>query len=83
MSERYLTLFQLYRREDASGVSGTGTVAYGIEFPYPNQCAVLGWVTDTNSVAVYDSIDDVEEIHGHSGKTTIVEMDKIDVGGPE
>jgi hypothetical protein len=75
-----LVLFQLYRREDESGVSGEGTVAFGVKFPEPNGRVVLGWVTDFNSVAVYDSMDDMKDIHGHGGKTSIVQMDAIDCG---
>lgn len=80
-----LVLFALHRREDKSGVSGTGTVAYGIKFPDPNGRVALGWVPceGRTSVAVYDSMDVVEEVHGHGGASTIVEMTKIDCGGPD
>lgn len=67
--------FELIRYEDESGVSGTGTVAYGVVFPEPNGRAVLGWVTDVNSVAVYGSLEEVREIHGHEGKTEVVLID--------
>lgn len=75
-----LIIFQLYRKTDQSGVSGEGTVAFGLRFPEPNGTVVLGWMTDQNSVAVYDSIEDVEAIHGHGGATVVVEMDTIDIG---
>lgn len=79
-----LVLFALHRREDKSGVSGTGTVAYGIKFPEPNGKVVLGWVPhdDRTSVAVYDDMDTLETIHGHGGSTTILPIEKHDVGGP-
>lgn len=82
--ERSLVLFSLYREEDESGISGTGTVAYGIKFPEPNGSVVLGWVPahDRTSVAVYDSMEAVKNIHGHGGSTTIVQMNSIDCGGP-
>jgi len=79
MADSHITLFSLNRIEDESGVSGVGTVAFGIEFPQPNGRAVLGWVTDVNSVAVYNSMDEIREIHGHGGKTELVQMNKIDV----
>lgn len=68
--------FKLVRHEDESGVSGTGTVAYGVAFPEPNGRAVLGWVTEVNSVAVYSSLAEVREIHGHDGKTEVVILDE-------
>lgn len=75
-----LVLFQLYRHEDESGVSGDGVVAYGIRFPEPNSSVVLGWVTTQGltSTAVYDDLDTVERIHGHGGKTELIVMDSID-----
>lgn len=63
--------FALIREVDESGVSGEGVVATGVVFPPPNERAVLAWLTDTNSVAVYDSLEAVQEIHGHEGKTRI------------
>jgi len=77
-----LVLFQLYRQEDASGVSGTGTVAFGVKWPAPNERVTLAWVTNYNSVAVYDSLEDVKNIHGHGGKTKLIQMQKIDCGSP-
>lgn len=61
--------FWLKRLEDESGVSGTGVVADGVIFP--DGVAVLRWRTMGGSTAVYDSIEKLEEIHGHGGKTVI------------
>lgn len=63
--------FVLDRKEDESGVSGVGIVAEGVQFS-TGKCAI-GWCSDSgvNSVAVYNSIEDVEKIHGHNGRTTI------------
>lgn len=52
-----------------TGVSGTGLVATGTV--YSNGKAVLVWIGEKVSVAVYDSLDMLREIHGHDGKTTI------------
>lgn len=84
MNDDKLVLFQLYRDEDRSGVSGTGTVAFGIKFPEPNGMVALGWVAKRNrtSVAVYESMDEMENIHGHGGATKIIQMDAIDTGSP-
>lgn len=62
--------FHLQRDEDESGVSGIGAVAEGVEFT--NGKCILTWLTKTTSWGLYDSIKDVETLHGHSGKTRIV-----------
>lgn len=62
--------FYLNRLEDATGISGTGRVAEGVIFA-TGMCA-MAWLTNVSSVALYKSIDDVEKIHGHGGKTMIV-----------
>ena len=69
-----MRLFHLVRTEDVSGVSGTGIVAEGIQFS-TGKC-VLAWVTKYISVAVYDSIEELEAIHGHDGRTKIVWCDE-------
>lgn len=61
--------FQLIRREDETGVSGTGIVAYGVLFP--DGRAVLRWDTKVNSTVFYDSVADLKAIHGHGGKTAL------------
>jgi len=66
--------FLLVRTEDVSGISGTGVVAEGILFS--DDRAVLRWVTRLRSVAVYDSMEDVEAIHGHDGRTTVQWVDE-------
>ncbi len=65
--------FNLHRFEDETGISGTGVVSEGIEFTN-GKCA-MNWITSVSSVAVYDSIDDLEKIHGHDGKTVVVWVD--------
>lgn len=62
--------FQLVRTEDVTGVSGTGVVAEGVVFT--DGTAAMRWKTGTASTAVYESIDDVQAIHGHDGATKIV-----------
>lgn len=69
--------FALHRRQDLSGVSGTGLVAFGTV--YPTGRTTLAWcVGDVASVTVYDSADQVLQIHGHDGFTDLVWID-----GPE
>lgn len=66
--------FILRRHEDASGVSGTGDVAWGCQFS-DGGCA-LRWNSSSTSTAVYASIMDVDRIHGHGGMTEIVWIDE-------
>ena len=62
--------FWLQRVEDESGVSGVGLVAEGIVFS-SGWCA-LTWLTGHKSVAFYPSLEEIEAIHGHNGKTKII-----------
>lgn len=71
-----MVMFALDRREDETGISGTGIVAEGVIFS-DGRCA-MRWFGVLTSIAVYDSIKDVEAIHGHNGKTVIVtELDGV------
>jgi hypothetical protein len=79
-----LVAFQMYRENDESGVSGTGVVAYGMKWPEPNGKVTLAWVAshDRTSVAVYDSMEDMKNIHGHGGSTKFVQLWRMDTGKP-
>ena len=70
MQEITMNVFHLLRIKDESGVSGTGIVAEGVQFS-TGKC-VLAWVTEFRSIAIYDSIKELEAIHGHNGNTIIV-----------
>lgn len=72
-------VFVLQRDEDATGVSGTGVVAEGVEFS--DGVVALRWIVpagrkgsgNPTSVVFHDNgIDSVERIHGHDGRTRIV-----------
>lgn len=65
--------FQLFRRQDVSGVSGTGIVAEGVEFQHG--WVALCWVSRLTSLSFYWSVADVERIHGHDGRTEILWID--------
>ena len=67
---RRIATFHLLRLEDESGVSGTGWVAEGAVFS--SGWVALYWLTDTPSMNFYPSIDAVETIHGHNGRTRVV-----------
>lgn len=64
-----MRLFRLRRIEDESGVSGTGLIAEGVEFSHGE--VVLSWVTMHRSIGVYPNIKELENIHGHGGKTVV------------
>lgn len=68
--------FILERTDDETGMSGTGTVAEGVEFSNGKVC--LTWLSTYHSIVIYDNIKEVEWIHGHggSGKTKVIWLDK-------
>lgn len=61
--------FYLYRHEDVSGVSGTGIVAIGVVLPSGH--AVMEWQSRWPTVTIFQTIEHVERIHGHGGRTHI------------
>jgi hypothetical protein len=65
--------FRLVRAEDVSGVSGTGVVAEGVVFSVGS--IALSWCSPYRSVTIYESLDDLEAIHGHEGRTRIEWLD--------
>lgn len=64
-----MRVFYLRRIEDVHGVSGEGIVAEGVEFTN-GQC-VMHWLTQFSSVAVYPTMKELVNIHGHDGKTVV------------
>jgi len=62
--------FTLYRKKDISGISGTGYVAVGVEFPSGN--IIIEWIVgDHRSIEIHNSMDDLLAIHGHNGSTEV------------
>lgn len=66
--------FHLYRREDPTGVSGSGHVAEGVVFS--NGWVAMTWLSAQPSMSFYTSISQVEAIHGHGGATRVVFHDR-------
>ena len=66
----------MIRDEDVSGVSGTGPVGEIVEFE-SGWVAVsfYGFTADVPNVIVYSSLADAEKIHGHAGRTRLVERE--------
>lgn len=65
-------LYTLRRHRDVSNVSGTGDVATIVEFG--SGLTVLHWDSDTPSVQVHTDFRHIERLHGHSGASSIVEL---------
>lgn len=66
--------FQLKRKVDATGISGTGIVAEGIQFR-DGRCTYR-WLTAPATTQQADSIHHITHIHGHGGKTKVVWLDE-------
>lgn len=66
--------FTLQRHVDVSKVSGTGEVAFGVEFP--DGAVAVRWPGEHPSTAAWSDIRDVEAIHGHEGATVVAYLDK-------
>jgi len=67
-SSKIMRTFKLVRDEDVSGISGTGVVARGVEFG--NGTTVMQW-DNTGSICIYASVDVLESVHGHEGRTRV------------
>ena len=62
--------FRVVRHVDVSGISGTGTVAEGIEFD--DGQVVICWLSKYHSIGIFDNILCLQKIHGHDGSTEVV-----------
>ncbi len=62
--------FVLWRRQDATGVSGTGIVAEGCVFA--DGATVVRWRGETKTTTVHEDVASVERVHCHAGMTKIV-----------
>lgn len=65
--------FHLHRLEDETGKSGKGIVAEGCVFT--DGKVAIRWMSATPNWLLFDSIDHVEKVHGHNGKTKIIWKD--------
>lgn len=67
-------VFNLLRTSDVSGISGTGVVAHVVQFD-TGKC-VVAWDAPgrPHSVAVYDSLEEINEVHLHGGLSTLVQV---------
>ena len=67
--------FALQRHQDATGISGVGLVAFGTV--YPSGRTTLAWCcSEVPSVSIYDSPEQVIQIHGHGSSTDLIWIDE-------
>ena len=64
-----MTLLEMWRDTDETGVSGTGKVAEGVRLS--DGTVILRWLGKVKSTVTYESFQDAKAIHGHGGKTRI------------
>lgn len=62
--------FILERDDDISGISGTGTVAEGVQ--WTDGSVTIRWLGERSSLVHWRNLDDAETIHGHNGATRFV-----------
>lgn len=65
--------FYLERLEDVSGTSGVGKVAEGVQFT--TGTVVITWLSPFPSVTWFLSLEALEHVHGHNGRTRIIFID--------
>lgn len=59
------------REDDVNGVSGTGRVAEWVEFS--DGTVVVRWLSNQASTNIYQNAKQADSIHGHNGRTSMVE----------
>lgn len=69
--------FDLVRRKDVTGISGTGVVAEGVQFS--DGTVVMRWLNTSSSregvkptTVVHEDIRSVVELHGHGSSTYVL-----------
>lgn len=70
-----LRRFVLERHTDATGVSGTGVVAAGVQL-IGGTCVFLWVDTPAASLVVFASAQAILQVHGHNGATTLRWLDE-------
>ena len=65
--------FILNRKKDATGVSGTGLVASGIQFN--DGSIAMRWNSKTPTTELLESLEDLLRIHGHGGASEVSFID--------
>jgi hypothetical protein len=68
-----LRRFVLNRKEDVSGVSGTGVVVEGVQFT--DGTVAIRWLGDRPSTVYWDNMENALGVHGHNGLTVVEWLD--------
>jgi hypothetical protein len=77
-----MRMFVLDRSEDATGTSGTGIVAEGVQFS--NGQVVIHWLSQLEAINVYANAMVLEKLHGHGGRTVVRWLDgTAEPNGPD
>lgn len=75
MTSKLALRFELHRDVDYVGVTGTGIVAHGVQ--WPDGIVSVRWSSDRPSIVHWNSIEDATAIHCHDGTTRIAWVDEI------
>lgn len=67
-------VFYLQRNKDVTGVSGTGIVAWGVEFP--DGRVATRWRGEYPCTAAWDDLEQMLAVHGHNGATVAIWLDE-------
>ncbi len=62
--------FIFERKEDETGISGTGIVAEGVVFD--NGKTVVSWLTKYPTISIYENISDALFLHGQPAKQNLL-----------
>lgn len=71
-----MNYYKLHRKVDTTGISGTGDVAFAVEFP-GKYCVVI-FNTEVQSLCVYKSIDDAIIVHCHGSNSEFIPFNPND-----
>ena len=65
-----IEMYHLYRKEDVSGISGTGVLA--IIFKLAPSRYLMEWLGEHRTLTLFESLESIKNIHGHDNKTIVV-----------
>lgn len=65
-----IALYQLIRKQDVHGISGTGVVA--LIAVMPSGRAIMEWTASNHpTLTIFANIQEIELIHGHGGASVV------------
>lgn len=69
--------FYFKRTTDDSGISGTGRVAAGVQ--WPSGKVSVEWLSEVSSHEEHNNIEECIQVHSHGGHTVIEWVDVLDL----